>query len=207
MIAGQQKRLAVPHEEGAEITLRSLGHKLLRDAQQKQIRSAMDEVKGLDIDFAALQEAVKTGDLDKSVTGGDKAKKDEAEDYTYDMDMVLEAGIVPHYMVNVTGHGWRKLMRANADFTYEITEILPAQPEFALMQKESGVDDAEMYGNFNMGVGFALFVAPEQADQVIALAEANGLKTIRGGTVIPGEKQVVITPKNLTFKSETLEVR
>lgn len=64
-----------------------------------------------------------------------------------------------------------------------------------------------MYGNFNMGVGFALFVAPEQADQVIALAEANGLKTIRGGTVIPGEKQVVITPKNLTFKSETLEVR
>ena len=94
MIAGQQKRLAVPHEEGAEITLRSLGHKLLRDAQQKQIRSAMDEVKGLDIDFAALQEAVKTGDLDKSVTGGDKAKKDEAEDYTYDMDMVLEAGIV-----------------------------------------------------------------------------------------------------------------
>ena len=120
---------------------------------------------------------------------------------------VLEAGIVPHYMVNVTGHGWRKLMRANADFTYEITEIVPAQPEFALMQKESGVDDAEMYGNFNMGVGFALFVAPKQADQVIALAEANGLKAIRGGTVIPGEKQVVITPKNLTFKAETLEVR
>ena len=75
------------------------------------------------------------------------------------------------------------------------------------MQKESGVDDAEMYGNFNMGVGFALFVAPEQADQVIALAEANGLKAIRGGTVKRGEKQVVITPKNLTFKSETLEVR
>jgi phosphoribosylformylglycinamidine cyclo-ligase len=120
---------------------------------------------------------------------------------------VLEAGIVPHYMVNVTGHGWRKLMRANASFTYKIDHILPAQPEFLHMQKESGVDDAEMYGNFNMGVGFAFFVAPDQADEVIALAAANGVKAIRGGTVIPGEKQVIIKPKNITFSAETLEVR
>lgn len=120
---------------------------------------------------------------------------------------VLDAGIVPNYMVNVTGHGWRKLMRASADFTYEIDTILDPQPEFALMQTESGVDDAEMYGNFNMGVGFALFVAPAQADQVIALAHANGLKAVRGGAVKRGKKQVVIQPKNLTFNADTLEVR
>lgn len=120
---------------------------------------------------------------------------------------VLEAGIVPHYMVNVTGHGWRKLMRANAKFTYEIDTILEPQPEFALMQHESGVDDAEMYGNFNMGVGFALFVAAQDADTVIDLAKQNGVKAIRGGTVKRGKKQVIIKPKSLTFASETLEVR
>jgi phosphoribosylformylglycinamidine cyclo-ligase len=120
---------------------------------------------------------------------------------------VLEASIVPHYMVNVTGHGWRKLMRANRAFAYEIDTVLEPQPEFALMQQQSGVDDSEMYGNFNMGVGFALYVAPEQTDQVIALATQNGLKAIRGGTVKRGEKQVVIQPKNLTFKADTLEVR
>lgn len=121
MIAGQQKRLAVPHEEGAEFILRSLGHKLLRDAQQKQIRTAMDEVKGIDIDFAALQEAVKAGDLDKSVTGGN----DGASEYTYDMDMVLEAGIV----------GW----------SYEGVEVTPANislldPETAKWAFEAIVD-------------------------------------------------------------------
>ena len=120
---------------------------------------------------------------------------------------VLNAGIVPHYMVNVTGHGWRKLMRANTEFTYEIDTILQPQPEFELMQKISGVDDAEMYGNFNMGVGFALFVAEKDADQVITLSKQNGVKAIRGGTVKRGKKQVVINPKNLVFNSETLEVR
>ena len=120
---------------------------------------------------------------------------------------ILEAGIVPHYMVNVTGHGWRKLMRANSPFTYEVETILDPQPEFLHMQQAAGVDDTEMYGNFNMGVGFAVFVAPEQANQVITLAKANGLKAIRGGTVIPGEKQVIIKPKKLTFRADTLEVR
>lgn len=120
---------------------------------------------------------------------------------------VLEAGIVPHYMVNVTGHGWRKLMRATASFSYEIDNILDPQPEFALMQQVSGIDDPEMYGNFNMGVGFALFVEASRADDVIRLAKENGLKAIRGGTVKRGEKQVIIQPKNLMFKGATLEVR
>lgn len=120
---------------------------------------------------------------------------------------VLSAGIVPHYMVNVTGHGWRKLMRASAAFTYDIDTILDPQPEFLHMQKEAGVDDSEMYGNFNMGVGFALFVEAPQAEAVISLAKENGLKAIRGGTVKRGEKQVIIRPKNLTFTADTLEVR
>lgn len=120
---------------------------------------------------------------------------------------VLEAGIVPHYMVNVTGHGWRKLMRASADFTYIIDKILGPQPEFELMQKESGVDDAEMYGNFNMGVGFAIFTAPGDAERVVTEAKKQGLRAVIGGTVEAGAKEVVIKPKGLTFSGETLEVR
>lgn len=120
---------------------------------------------------------------------------------------VLAAGVVPHYMVNVTGHGWRKLMRANAAYTYEIETILEPHPEFDVMQQESGVDDAEMYGNFNMGVGFALFVAPADTEKVLAVAKQNGVKAIRGGTVKRGEKQVIIKPKSLRFAADTLEVR
>lgn len=120
---------------------------------------------------------------------------------------ILDAGVVPHYMVNVTGHGWRKLMRANASFSYELTEILEPQPEFLYMQHEAGVDDTEMYGNFNMGVGFAVYVAAADAEAVLTAAQKNGMKAIIGGEVKRGEKQVVIKPKNITFKGETLEVR
>lgn len=120
---------------------------------------------------------------------------------------VLAADVIPHYMVNITGHGWRKLMRATEGFTYEIDTILDPQPEFALMQSESGVDDIEMYGNFNMGVGFALFVPPSDSQKVIDIAKSVGLKAIKGGVVKAGEKQVIIQPKNITFSGESLEVR
>lgn len=43
---------------------------------------------------------------------------------------LLEAGIDIHYMVNITGHGWRKLMRANRDFIYQITQIPPYTSNF-----------------------------------------------------------------------------
>ncbi len=120
---------------------------------------------------------------------------------------ILEAGVVPHYMVNVTGHGWRKLMRATASFSYIIDDILEPQNEFLHMQTEADVDDTEMYGNFNMGVGFAIYVSPKDAETVLEQAKKNGLKAIVGGQVVAGEKQVVIKPKNITFTEETLGVR
>lgn len=120
---------------------------------------------------------------------------------------ILEANVAPHYIVNVTGHGWRKLMRATADFSYEITDVLEPQPEFTRIQQESGVDDAEMYGSFNMGVGFAIFVSPVDTSAVLKAAQKNRLKAIVGGEVHAGDKQVVIRPKNLTFRGDTLEVR
>ena len=120
---------------------------------------------------------------------------------------VLAAGVVPHYMVNVTGHGWRKLMRASADFSYIIDTVLQPQPEFIHMQTEAGVDDSEMYGNFNMGVGFALYVAAADAEAVLNIAQKHMLRAVIGGRVETGTKQVVIGPKNITFNEDTLEVR
>lgn len=120
---------------------------------------------------------------------------------------ILEAGIVPHYMVNVTGHGWRKLMRANAAFSYVIDTILEPQPEFSFMQAESDVDDTEMYGNFNMGVGFAVYAAPEDAETILAQAKKHSLRAVVAGHVKTGPKQVVIRPKSITFSEDTLGVR
>ena len=120
---------------------------------------------------------------------------------------LLEAKLDLHYMVNVTGHGWRKLMRATAPFSYIMSEVPPAPAEFGFMQGQAGSDDKEMYGNFNMGAGFAVYLPASEAQQVVDIAAANGLKAWIAGKVQTGPKQVVIEPKNITFEGDTLELR
>lgn len=120
---------------------------------------------------------------------------------------ILEAGTDVHYMVNITGHGWRKLMRATEEFSYVLDTVPEAQPEFLFMQERSGADTAEMYGNFNMGAGFAVYVPADQAKQVVKIADQNGFKATVAGTVEAGPKQVVIKPINVTFREESLGVR
>ena len=119
----------------------------------------------------------------------------------------LDAGVNIHYAVNVTGHGWRKLMRATQPFTYVI-DTLPTQlPIFDFLQQHGPVDDQEAYGNLNMGAGFVLYVDEAQANQVIDIAKKNGLRAFVAGHIEDGEKKVVIKPKNLVFGGETLAVR
>lgn len=119
----------------------------------------------------------------------------------------LNVGVDIHYAVNITGHGWRKLMRATQSFTYVI-EMLPTQlPIFDFLQEHGPVDDREAYGNLNMGAGFALYVLDTHADAVIHVAKQLGLRAFRAGYVESGDKKVVIKPKSLEYASETLAVR
>lgn len=110
-------------------------------------------------------------------------------------------------MVNITGHGWRKLMRAEKDFSY-IIETVPNVPEiFQFIQKQSGNDDAEMYGTFNMGAGFAVYVAKKDVDKIQALAKKNGFESWHAGRVERGSRSVHILPKQIVYGSESLRVR
>ena len=121
---------------------------------------------------------------------------------------LFEQHIDIHYMVNITGHGWRKLMRANRDFTYVINEIPKPQPVFKFIQEQSGNDDREMYGNFNMGAGFAIYLPEKDSDKASRIAHQNhGLKTLKAGHVEKGQKQVAIRPKNIVFEGKSLGVR
>lgn len=119
----------------------------------------------------------------------------------------LNAGVVIHYAVNVTGHAWRKLMRAIAPFTYVIDTLPRKLPIFDFLQKHGPVDDQEAFGNLNMGAGFALYVDEAQADLVIGIAEKLGLRAFVAGHIETGDKKVVIKPKGIEFAADTLAVR
>ena len=119
-----------------------------------------------------------------------------------------EAKIELHYMVNVTGHGWRKLMRANRDDLAYIIEQVPEYPaEFEFIKEKANASVEEMYGNFNMGVGFAIYVPEKYAEQVVEIASSVNLKAWDAGHVVADEKAVRIKPLDIEFKSDSLGVR
>jgi phosphoribosylformylglycinamidine cyclo-ligase len=112
-----------------------------------------------------------------------------------------------HYMVNITGHGWRKLMRATKGFSYTLEFAPEPQEELQFIQKQAGIEDKEMYGNFNMGAGFAVFVPGKEGEKVVAAAKKVGMKAWIAGRVEKGPKQVLIKSKNIVFSGKTLELR
>lgn len=117
------------------------------------------------------------------------------------------ADIDVHYASNITGHGWRKLMRATEKFSYVMTD-LPRVPEiFRFIGEHAKNDDREMYGNYNMGAGYAVYVPANQAYEVTKTAQRYGFETWIGGSVETGPKQVVIQPLDITFAGDSLEVR
>jgi len=123
------------------------------------------------------------------------------------MEALAAAGITPHYCANVTGHGWRKLMRHPARFTYRI-ETLPTVPlVLDFIRTQAGIEQREAYGTLNMGAGFAIFVAASDAARCVAVAAACGVPAWHAGSVQMGPKQVVIEPLELTFAGEELHLR
>lgn len=129
--------------------------------------------------------------------------------YARFIEACLCSKIPLHYAVNITGHGWRKLMRAAEPFVYVIDNPGEPQPLFRFMQEHGPISDEEAYGNFNMGAGFALYVPPGLAEDVIALAAYYDIRAWCGGHVekCGEEKKVIIVPKALEYASDSLAVR
>lgn len=120
---------------------------------------------------------------------------------------LLDSGIDIHYMVNITGHGWRKLMRAKKNFSYIINLIAPTLPIFTFIQKKSGLSDEEMYATFNMGAGFAIFIKSDQVNKVLEISNKHKIKSWLAGKVQTGKKQVSIKPLNIVYKGSDLNLR
>jgi phosphoribosylformylglycinamidine cyclo-ligase len=117
------------------------------------------------------------------------------------------AGVRVHYAVNVTGHGWRKLLRHPGTLTYRIHTVPPVPPVLRFIQRHAALDDEEAYGTLNMGAGFALFVPQADAERAVQVAAAEGVAAWVAGQVEAGPKQLVIEPLGLTFGGDALALR
>lgn len=124
----------------------------------------------------------------------------------------LDRGVDIHYAINITGHGWRKLMRATQPFAYIIEDLPKQLPIFDFLQEHGPIDDREAYGNFNMGAGFAFYVPKADVRKVWDVLHSydppNRLGAVYAGHIEQSdERKVIIRPKDLEFTAESLDIR
>ena len=72
---------------------------------------------------------------------------------------------------------------------------------------EALLSDRDAYGTFNMGAGFALFVAAQDAQQTVAVANKAGLDAWIAGAVESGPKRLLIEPLGLEYDGSELGLR
>ncbi len=112
-----------------------------------------------------------------------------------------------HFASHITGHGWRKIMRSQRNFTYTLEKIPKVPKIFKQIQKEANMSTSEMYGDYNMGAGFALFVPSKSVDKVLTAVYSLSMKALNAGFIKKGPRQVIIEPLNIRFRGEALQIR
>jgi phosphoribosylformylglycinamidine cyclo-ligase len=103
---------------------------------------------------------------------------------------------VVHGMVHCSGGAQTKIMHFVNNKHVIKDNMFPVPPLFQLIQRESGTDYSEMYKVFNMGHRMEIYLAPEHADEVIAISRSMGVEAQIIGRVEEAEtnKLTLVTP-------------
>jgi phosphoribosylformylglycinamidine cyclo-ligase len=123
--------------------------------------------------------------------------------YVKEAVAMLDAGLAVKAFIHITGDGFLNLTRVEAAVGFVIDQLLPVPRIFDLLQRHGGIDAAEMFRVYNMGVGFCVIVGSADADRVIATAAAHGKKAaVIGRVVADPERRVWIPQRGLVGRDD-----
>lgn len=120
---------------------------------------------------------------------------------------LLDNNIDIHYSNYISGHGMRKIMRARGDFTYVVEKIFDPQEIFLFIQKHANISDEEIYQTYNMGQDYVIFLPEKDVKKAQLIIKKNKFQSLDAGYIEKGERQVIIKPKNITYKGDRLDLR
>ncbi|MCL5048408.1 MAG: AIR synthase-related protein [Firmicutes bacterium] len=121
-------------------------------------------------------------------------------------ELMTETNIL-HYASHITGHGIRKIMRADRELTYRIAK-LPDVPEVLRFMAEcESMSDFDAYATLNMGAGFALYVKAGMGDTVCEVAASHGKEAVVAGIVEEGQKRIIVEPLDIVYDEKELLIR
>ncbi len=106
----------------------------------------------------------------------------------------LKADLGIHGLAHITGGGLpENLPRClgNGQAVQIVRDSWDIPAIFQWLQSEGEVPELDMFNTFNMGIGMAVVVAPEKADEAIAYFQSQGFTTNRIGEVIAGERSLI----------------
>jgi phosphoribosylformylglycinamidine cyclo-ligase len=136
-----------------------------------------------------------------------EALLDPTPQYAPLIESLQNAGVPLHYAAHITGHGWRKLMRASRELTYRIVQIPGVPPVLSFLQQKAGLSTEEAYGTLNMGAGFAVYVPAAALEATLRVGKDSGFELLHAGVVEAGPQRVIIEPLGITFAGTSLQVR
>jgi phosphoribosylformylglycinamidine cyclo-ligase len=125
--------------------------------------------------------------------------------YVAEVMALLDAGVAVKALAHITGDGLLNLSRIAArDVGFVLDRLPEPEPIFGLLQDASGIDDAEMYTTFNMGVGFCIVVAEEDLEQALGILRPLEPQTmVLGRAVADPERRMALPGPGLTGTGKT----
>jgi phosphoribosylformylglycinamidine cyclo-ligase len=119
---------------------------------------------------------------------------------------LLGTAVVPKFLNGITGHGFLKIMRAPVAARYEITQV-PAVPEvLQFLVTAAGMGRSEAYRTLNMGAGYVVIVAADDADETVQVARRTGHEAIVAGEVTEGPRSLVIPSLGIEYRDDDLQL-
>ena len=114
---------------------------------------------------------------------------------------MIKSGIEIHYMSNISGSAFKKIMRAKKEFTYLIDK-LPKKPRILkYLQEVEDIPDNEAYETWNMGLGFVVFAPEDEERKIAKICQKYKVVLTKLGRVKKGPKKVVIEPLNIVYEA------
>ena len=104
-------------------------------------------------------------------------------------EALYQAGIAPHYAANITGHGWRKLMRHPGRSRYRIHAVPDVPPVLQFIQQQARHGRPRGLRHVQHGRRLrAVRAPPTRRERTVAVAREAGRRRLVAGAVEAGDR-------------------
>jgi phosphoribosylformylglycinamidine cyclo-ligase len=118
---------------------------------------------------------------------------------------LINSPIEVHGLAHITGDGLLNLLRLNDEAGYELDPLPAPPPVFKLIETVGGLSPAQMYREFNMGIGFCCVVPKPDAQRALALLGGHYPAASQIGQVTADAGVISLPSVGITGRKEGFE--